>query len=75
MKIELMKETSFQGIFFWVKIDESVGGAAKCFSDTREQEAKEYLEMLVSYYEKHGNLDNISETIISKEVTYNPPSI
>lgn len=75
MKIELTKETSFQGIFLWVKVEESAGGASKCFAESDRGKAEDYLNVLVAYYEKHGNFDNVNETIISKEITYNPPTI
>jgi len=75
MKIELTKETTFNGTFFWVKVDEFIVGANKCFTDSKEQEARDYLDLLAAYYEKHGNLENVSETLVTREVTYNPPTI
>jgi hypothetical protein len=75
MKIELTKETSFQGIFLWVKVEDSCAGASKCFVESDYEKAVAYLDLLSAHYESHGNFDNINETLISKEVIYNPPTI
>lgn len=73
MKIELTKETSFQGVYLWVKVEESAGGPSQCFVESEKEKAVAYLDLLAAYYEKHGNFDNVNEILISKEVTYNPP--
>lgn len=73
MKFELTKETSFNGTFYWVKVDNSSSGQSQCFSESREQEAIDYMEKLIAHYAKYGSLDSACEVIISKEVT--PPTI
>lgn len=72
MKFELTKETTFQGIYLWVKVDGRTSGPGKCFIDSDREKAEIYLQQLIDYYQAHGNLDNVTETLISKEVTYNP---
>lgn len=73
MKIELTKETTFQGVYLWVKVDGEISGPGKCFVESDQEKAIAYIDLLTAYYEKHGNFDNITEAIITKEVIYNPP--
>lgn len=72
MKIELTKETrantdsnASEDILYWVIIDDSYASKSKPFP--LQEDAKSYYDSLKAFCLKHGQINDVKETIISEE--------
>jgi hypothetical protein len=73
MKLEIVKETkpiigeNGEDVWYWVKCNGDYGKGSKPFRTMKE--AQSYYNAIKLFYEEYGQVGEISEILISEEVT------